>query len=401
MQLSQFQCGRVREKGRHALGDGLYLQVTRHEEGRTCRSWIFRYMSPETRKERFMGLGALDRVPLAEARAAIGAARSLLRQGPDPIAERGRVAKRQAESAALEVARAMSFDDCASAYFASHNSAWSAKHRQQFTSSIAAYVSPVFGKVPVAAVDTGMVMKVLERNNFWNTKTETASRVRSRIEKVLDWAEARGFRPEGVNPASWRKLSMLLPSHRKLKPVEHFAAMPYLNVPAFMETLAGVETMSARALEFTILTAARAGEATGARWSEIDLPAKVWTVPVGRMKIRREHRVPLSEPACRLLERLQAASVNHFVFPGTAGSLSPDALFMLLRRMGKGDITTHGFRSSFRDWSGNETHHARETCEAALAHRSGDSVERSYRRGDALEKRRLLMCDWAEYLTKK
>jgi integrase len=236
----------------------------------------------------------------------------------------------------------MSFDDCAAAYFASHKTSWaSAKHRQQFTSSIAAYVSPV-------------------------------------------------YRPEGVNPASWRKLSMLLPSHRKLKPIKHFAALPHEELPAFMATLKGIEAMSARALEFTILTAARAGEACGARWNEIDFDSKLWTVPAGRMKMRRTHRVPLSEPPCRLLERLQAASVNHFVFPGHAGSLSPDALFMLLRRMGRGDITTHGFRSSFRDWAGDTTNFPREIAEAALAHASGDATERSYRRGDALDKRRAL-----------
>lgn len=346
-----------------------------------------------------MGLGAFERVPLADACKARDAARSLLRQGLDPIAERGRVAARQAERAQLELAKSMSFDDCAAAYVDSHKAAWKNRHRQQFTNSLANYASPVFGKVAIANVDTGMVIKALERGNFWNTKTETASRVRARVEKVIDWAEARGYRPEGVNPASWRKLSMLLPSKRKLKTVKHFAAMPYAELPAFMATLAGVKTMSARALEFTILTAARAGEATNAQWNEIDFNSKLWIIPASRMKMKREHRTPLSEPAIQILSKLQETSGNGFVFSGRgAGSLTPDSMQALLHKLGC-SVTVHGFRSSFRDWSGNETAHSREVCEQALAHRNGDATEQAYRRSDAIDKRRALMDDWATYLS--
>ncbi|HEY8649748.1 MAG TPA: tyrosine-type recombinase/integrase [Chthoniobacterales bacterium] len=230
---------------------------------------------------------------------------------------------------------------------------------------MAVYVSPVFGTLPVAAIDTGLVLKVFERDNFWIKKTESAVRVRARIEKVLDWAEARGHRPEGVNPASWRKLSMLLPKSRKLKQVKHHTAMPYSAVANFMRVLSQQETVSARALEFTILTAVRAGEASGAKWSEIDFASKVWTIPAPRMKMRHGHRVPLSNAMITLLEKMQLGRVNDFVFPSRAGSLLPNALLLLLRRLDC-KVTTHGFRSSFRDRAGNETHHAREVCEARL-----------------------------------
>ena len=268
-----------------------------------------------------------------------------------------------------------------------------AKHRSQWRNTLATYTTPIWNK-RLAEIETDDVLACLKP--IWQAKAETASRVRGRIERVLDAAAARGLRSRD-NPARWRgHLANLLPKRQKLARGHH-AAMPFVDVPVFVERLREVEGVSARALEFTILTAARSGEVLGARWSKIDLDAKVWTVSAGRMKAAREHRVPLSERAVEILSALAAVKIGDYVFPGAkrGSPLSVMALTMVMRRMGMEAFTVHGFRSAFRDWAGERTNFPREVAEAALAHVVGDETERAYRRGDALEKRRALMEAWA------
>ena len=276
-----------------------------------------------------------------------------------------------------------------SSYIASHSAGWrNAKHAAQWGTTLATYAYPVFGSLPVAAVDTGLVMKALEP--IWSTKPETAGRVRGRNESVLDWAKVRGYR-DGENPARWKgHLIQLLPSLTKVTKVKHHAAMPYAELPAFLIALRARPAMAARALEFAILTAARTGEVLGARWQEMDLEARIWMVPAERMKAGREHRVPLSDAAVAILKAIYRT--GDLVFP-----LSNMALLMLLRRMGHGELTAHGFRSTFRDWASETTNHPRDVVEMALAHAIADKTEAAYRRGDLFEKRRRLMVEWEAY----
>jgi integrase len=255
----------------------------------------------------------------------------------------------------------------------------------------------VFGKLPVQSIDLAMVLKVLEP--IWSTTSETASRLRGRIEAVLDWATVRGYR-QGENPARWRgHLDSLLPSRAKVQAVRHHPALAYDQMGGFMEALRQQEGVSARALEFVILTACRTSEAIGATWDEIDLAAKLWTIPANRIKAGREHRVPLSAPALAILERMAVIRTGSHVFPGgKAGKpLSSMALLMVLRRIGRGDLTAHGFRSSFRDWAAERTSFPPEVAEMALAHSVSDKVEAAYRRGDLFEKRRQLADAWAKF----
>jgi integrase len=293
----------------------------------------------------------------------------------------------------------MAFNQCRDAYIAAHRAGWrNAKHAAQWTSTLDAYVTPVFGQLPVGAIDTGLVMKALEP--IWSAKTETASRVRGRIEAILDWAKVRGYRG-GENPARWRgHLDSLLPARSKVRKVEHHAALPFTEIGAFMAQLREQSSTAARALEFTILTAARTGEVLGARWGEIDLDAAVWTVPPDRMKSAREHRVPLSPAALAVIKNMKTRRENDYVFPGDRRDrLSGRAMDMLLRRMGR-EVTVHGFRSSFRDWAAERTNFPREVAEAALAHVVGDKVEAAYQRGDLFDKRRRLMTAWGDYCLK-
>lgn len=369
--------------GLHADGGNLYLQVS--DSG--AKSWLFRY--GKTGRERWMGLGPVHTISLAEARDDATRCRALLLKGIDPIDSR------RADRAANEMARhaGTTFRDCAERLIASHESSWrNAKHRAQWRSTLVTYAYPVMGSVAVQAVDTGLVLKVLEP--IWQTKSETASRVRGRIEAVLDWAKARGIRT-GENPARWKgHLDHLLPARSKIRKVRHHAALPYQQVGKFLQELRQRDGIAAKALEFVVLTASRTGEVLGMRWDEID--GKVWTVPAARMKSGREHRVPLSEQALALLE-----SVDHtddLVFPGGRGRpLSDMALAMIHRRMGY-EITTHGFRSAFKDWASERTSFPNEVSEAALAHVVGDRVEAAYRRGDLFEKRRRLMDAWGAAL---
>jgi len=351
-------------------------------------------------RPRWMGLGPLALYGLQEARGKALDARRLRHEGIDPIETRR--ANRLRER--LEAAKAMTFKQCADSYIASHRAGWrNAKHAAQWEATLATYAYPAIGDLPVQEIDTGLVCKVLEP--IWTAKPETAGRVRGRIEAILDWAKARDYRA-GENPARWRgHLDKLLPARSKVAKVEHHAALPYAELPSFMADLRAEEGIAARALEFLILTAARTGETIGARWSEVNLAEKIWLIPGERMKAGKAHRVPLSAPALAILDKMQALRrqadrpSDQFVFPGRkAGKpLSNMAFMMLLRRMGRDDLTAHGFRSSFRDWISERTDTPAEIAEMALAHVVGSKVEAAYRRGDLLDRRRKLMAAWGEF----
>lgn len=374
---------RLSAPGLYIDDGGLYLQVTLAQDGTPRKSWLFRYSIHG--RPRHMGLGPLAQVSLAEARAARDKARAKIRDGIDPI---------EVRHTAVTDTPTMTFDQCAAAYLKAHEIAWrNVKHRRQWPSTLAAYVSPVFGALPASAVDTDLVMRVLAP--LWKSRPETASRVRGRIESVLAWATVRGFR-SGANPAQWRHhLDQLLPPRRKVRPVRHMPALPYAEVPALMARLREINTVAARALMFTILTAARSGEVTGATWREIDIDAKVWTIPAARMKAGRSHRVPLSDSALAIL--MSTEDHAEYVFPGErAPKMASVRLWELLKDTGAG-WTVHGMRSTFRDFVGEETSFPREIAEAALAHAVGGAVEQAYRRGDALSKRRALMEAWAVF----
>jgi integrase len=376
------------KRGRYADGGGLYLQVS--DGG--AKSWLFRFTL--NGRHRQMGLGAVLTVPVDLAREEAARCRLMLRDGLDPIEAR----KAEKWRRLFETASSLTFRECAERYIAAHEAGWrNEKHVSQWRNTLSTYTYSVFGELPVQAVDTGLVMRALDP--IWRTKTETASRVRGRVEAVLDWATVRGHR-KGENPARWRgHLEKLLPAKSKVRPVEHHAALPYRDMGAFIVDLRGREGIGARALEFAILTAARTGEVIGAKWEEIDLEARTWTIPPERMKARRGHSVPLSPAALSVIEAMREIRQSEFIFPGTRAKrpLSNMAFLMLLRRMGHENQTSHGFRSSFRDWAAERTARPNEVAEMALAHVVGDKVEAAYRRGDLLEKRRALMAAWGEF----
>jgi integrase len=385
----------AKEPGLYGDGHGLYLQVSAFD----TKAWVFRYMIDG--RARKMGLGPLHTVSLAEARKRAQDARLKVLDGVDPIDDAD--AKRAARK--LEVAKAMTFKDCADAYIKANRSGWkNDKHAAQWESTfnetrrgkrVYPAATATINDLPVAAIDTGLVRKVLEP--IWYTIPESASRIRGRIERVLAWATVAGYRT-GDNPARWTgHLRELLPAKAKVAVVEHHDAVPYREMPAFMGLLRAKKGASARALEFTILTAARTGESIGAKWREIDLDAKLWTIPAERMKAGKEHRVPLSDRAVAILET--SPRDGDYVFPGAQKDrpLSNMAMLELVRgTRGKG-ATVHGFRSTFRDWAAEQTSYPHEMCEIALAHTVGNKVEAAYRRGDMMEKRRRLMQDWATY----
>jgi len=382
----------VNEVGYHRCDRGLYLQVA----GSGTKSWLFRYKSPVTAKQREMGLGSLNLVPLAAARdIAVECHRQVL-SGLDPIEERGRI-KRARQ---LEQARSITFQEAAEHCIASKKPEWkNAKHAQQWGNSLATYAFPVFGTLSVSDLDTDLVLKAIEP--IWISKAETASRVRQRIETVWDWARARKY-VEGENPARLRgHLDKILAKTAKVKRVKHHAAVPYKQIATFITKLRGRKGSSALAMEFMILTAARTGEVRGARWQEIDFTAKVWIISAGRMKAGKEHRVPLCDRAMQILNSMKSnRNPDEFVFPGwKAGTgLSDGAMLALLRKMDVGRYTPHGFRSTFRDWAAEEAHQfSNETVELALAHTIRNLAEAAYRRGDQLERRRELMAAWSDY----
>ncbi|UZT80738.1 integrase arm-type DNA-binding domain-containing protein [Ectopseudomonas chengduensis] len=405
-ELSALAVSKLKTEGRYAVGgaDGLHLRIAG-----ASRAWVLR-LAVGTRTDakgntvvhrRDIGLGSYPEVSLAEAREKARELRKQVRDGIDPIEER-KVTKVRA---ALEAAKSKTFEECANAYIEANRAGWkNEKHVQQWQNTLATYAFPKIGQLPVAAIDTGLVLNVLQQETgedkaqLWHAKTETASRLRGRLESILDWAAFRGYR-EGENPARWKgHLEHELPARSKVQKVEHHAALPYAELGAFMVELRKREGLSARALEFAILTAARSGEVRGATWAEIDLPGRIWTVPAERMKAGKEHRVPLSDEAVKLLEALPRIVGNPYVFPAPrGGQLSDMALTAVLRRMERGGLTQHGFRSTFRDWAGETTAYPREVCEHALAHKLADGVEAAYQRGDLLAKRARLMADWARY----
>jgi integrase len=388
----------VRAATKHGLypdGYGLALQVS----GFDTKAWVFRFMIAG--RARKMGLGPLNTTSLAKARERAQKARDLLAEGIDPLEARdaNRLQKK------VEAAKSMTFKQCADAYIKANRSGWkNDKHSAQWSGTfnetkrgkrVYPAATAVINDLPVFAIDTGLVRKVLEP--IWYETPETASRVRGRIERVLAWATVAGYR-SGDNPARWTgHLKELLPSRTKLAVVEHHSALPYRDIPPFMAELRAKHGTPARALEFCILTAARTGEVLGAKWAEIDLDVKVWIIPAERMKGGREHRVPLSDRALSVLEALPRES--EFVFPGQRPDrpIIHTAMLELVHVMRGKDVTVHGFRSSFRDWTAEQTAYPGEMCEIALAHAVGSRVEAAYRRGDMVEKRRRLMQDWATY----
>jgi integrase len=380
---------RITKPGMHHDGGGLYLQVT----ATGAKSWIFRFMLKRHARE--MGLGSFPAISLSGARARATECHTIKAQGGDPIQERRAHRGQQL----LAQAQSMTFRDCAEAYIAAHKAGWrNAKHAEQWTNTLSTYAYPVMGDLPVQSIDVGLVMKVIE--SIWKTKTETASRVRGRIESILDWASARGYR-SGDNPARWKgHLDNLLPARSKVQKVEHHPALAFEEVAAFIKTLRTQSGVAARALEFVILTTCRTSEAIKAKWAEFDLEKAIWIIPPDRMKSGREHRVPLSKPVLSILKKLRDANEGgDYVFPGAKinGPLSNMALLKVLERMSRDDLTTHGFRSSFRDWAAELTAFPAELAEMALAHVVSDKVEAAYRRGDMFDKRRKLMDAWARY----
>ncbi|MBU2043388.1 MAG: integrase arm-type DNA-binding domain-containing protein [Alphaproteobacteria bacterium] len=387
-EMTSLAVKRLMDPGLHFVGGvpGLALQVL-STGGRT---WILRVTIAGRRRD--MGLGGYPEVTLAEARDAARRARALIRDGEDPI-EKARAAKNALKA---EAAKAMTFKSATDAFIKSQEAGWrNAKHRAQWNSSLERYAHPIIGNLSVSDLDTPHVLKVIDP--IWLTRTETASRVRGRIEQILDWAAARNLR-QGPNPARWRgHLDKVLPKRSKVARPVHHRALPYTEVPAFMIELKAVEGMGAQALRFAILTAARSGEVRGARWPEIDLGAGTWTVPADRMKAGREHRVALSAAALDLLKTLPRIGGSDLVFPAPRGGVLSDmTLSAVLRRM-KVDAVPHGFRSTFRDWVAECTTHGSDVAEMALAHAVGNKVEAAYRRGDLFEKRRRLADDWARF----
>ena len=389
-ELSALEVNRLTTPGLHFVGGvaGLTLQVM--PSG--ARSWILRVMIGGKRRE--MGLGGFPDVTLVGAKEAARSARLKIKDGIDPVEEAK--AKRSALSASR--AASMTFSEAATAYIAVMEVEWSnPKHTSQWRNTLETYANPVIGNIFVREVEQSHVMRVLEP--IWLTKTETATRLRGRIENVLDWARVRGYR-SGENPARWRgHLDMLLPTPGKVQKIEHHPALPFIELGAFMVKLRQQEGMGARALEFAILTAARSGEVRGATWSEVNLDESTWTIPAERMKAKREHRVALNDDALALLKPLPRS--GDLVFPNSKGDkLSDMTLTAVLRRMERGDITAHGFRSTFRDWCSERTNYPRDVAEMALAHAIGDKVEAAYRRGDLFDKRRLMMRDWGKFSAK-
>lgn len=379
---------RKRAPGYYPDGNGLYLQIS----DSTTKSWIYRYALAGRTRE--MGLGSFPEVSLAKARAKAAEARSLKAEGFDPIDERR--AKKAAEAA--DRARQITFEDAAKKYIQTHKAGWrNAKHGNQWENTLKMYAYPSVGTLPVQDINTAKVLKVLEP--IWTTKTETATRVRQRLEAILDWAKTREHR-SGDNPARWKgHLENLLPKPGKIQKVKHHPALPYPDLPDFMQDLSQEGGVAPKGLQFMVLTAARTSEVTGAKWSEFDVGKKIWTVPKSRIKAGKEHRVPLSDPCVALLEEMRRFSTGDYVFPGGKRDqpLSNAAFLALLDRMNRSDITAHGFRSTFRDWAAEQTTFPREIAEVALGHVNDDETEAAYLRTDFFDKRRKLMEEWANF----
>jgi integrase len=387
-ELSALEVGRLKEPGRYPVGGvaGLCLKIA--PSG--ARSWVLRIAIGGKRRD--AGLGGFPDVPLAMAREKARRAREEVEQGVDPIAQRA------AAHSALMAARGAetTFEQASRKFIEAKAHEWAnAKHTAQWLATLSTYAFPIVGKLQVRDVTLAHIVKILEP--IWTTKTETATRLRGRIENVLDWATVRGYR-QGDNPARWKgHLDKVLPKPGKVAKVEHHSAVPVEEIGTFMTAVRQQNGIAAKALEFVVLTAARSGEVRGALWSEIDLHNKVWTIPGSRMKAGREHRIPLSTPALSLLNSLPRYEDNDVVFVAPRGGMLSDmSLTAVMRRM-KIDAVPHGFRSSFRDWAAERTNYPREVAEMALAHTIQSKVEAAYRRGDLFEKRSRMMRDWADF----
>ena len=394
--------------GNYIDGNGLYMQVSKAG----TKSWIYRFQIHGKRRE--MGLGSIDLVSAVKARAAAGNLKALVKEGIDPIEKRRQgqaaAAAVQAEQKAMVEKTSHTFATVAGDYIDSKSSEWSnLKHGQQWENTLTTYAFPIIGKVPVVEISRDQVLQILKP--IWTTKTETATRVRSRIELVLDYAKARGWRT-GENPAVWRgNLKSVLATPSKIKNVRHHPALPRDKMSEFMTELREREGVAARALEFAILCAARSGEVRGAVWREIDLDAKTWTIPAKRMKAKKKHTVPLGTDVIALLKKLPRIQGSELVFPGVRDKqpMSDMSLAEVIRRMNEGEdgpgwvddageeIVPHGFRSTFRDWAAEVTHYPSEMAEKALAHAIANATEAAYRWEDMLEKRRQMMQDWAAW----
>ncbi|WP_186020374.1 tyrosine-type recombinase/integrase [Burkholderia gladioli] len=395
-ELSALAVSRLTTPGTHAVGGvaGLALQVS----PTGARSWILRATVGGRRREIGLGSFSPQGLSLKDARARAQATRDEIQGGTDPVLARKEAASRLRASQAFEI----SFEDAAKRFIKAKAPEWkNAKHGDQWRNTLGEYVYPKIGSLMVRHIARAHVVDVLEP--IWTTKTETASRLRGRIEAILDWARVKGFRDDGVNPATWRgNLDKLLSAPKRTKRVRNHPALPIEQMSDFMVTLRATPGVSARCLEFVILTAARSGEARGATWEEIDLRRAIWAIPSDRMKAKKEHRVPRSPAAVALLKSIERQPGQDLVFPSprSGGVLSDMSLLELMRRQGFG-ATPHGFRSTFRDWAGEHTNYPRELAEVALAHIKADATEAAYWRGDVLEKRRQMMVDWAEFIAQQ
>lgn len=385
--LTALAVQRLNKKGRYADGGGLYLQVS----SSGTKSWLFRYMLDGRSHE--MGLGPLDLVPLAEARERSYSCRKLLLDGKDPMAVRE--SERQARR--LETAKTMTFRECAIAYIDAHAGEWrNDKHISQWRNTLETYAHPIVGDLSVQSIDQDLVLKVLQP--IWTTRTETASRLRGRIESILDWASVRKLR-QGDNPARWRgHLDKLLPRPSKIAPHKHHPALPIDDTSDFIRKIQKMETVGARALEFLILTVVRTGGILGARWDEINWKDAIWTVPGERMKGGQIHRVPLTARMMEILHEMNASKRGELIFPGRKKGkpLSNMALVEIMRGLKRSEVP-HGFRSTFKDWAAERTNFPNEVTEMALAHTISNKVEAAYRRGDLFLKRRKLMEAWTQF----
>ena len=387
-ELGALAVSKISRRGINFVGGvaGLAINVTQTGS----RSWILRYQIAGRRRD--LGLGGYPDVTLAGAKEAAREARAKIAQGIDPIED----ARALRSQLIASHASALTFSQAATQYIEAHKDSWkNAKHVQQWTNTLQVYAHPKIGKMLVRDVALPHVLSVLEP--IWRNKTETASRLRGRIESVLDWAAVRGYRPDN-NPARWKGLlDKILAAPTKITKTNHHKALPYKALAAFMKRLREQEGMGARALEFTILTASRSGEVRGATWAEFDLDNALWTIPAGRMKASKEHREPLSDAAMAILKVQKETAFCDYVFPSPRGAaLSDMTLSAVLRRMQEAAVP-HGFRSTFRDWAAEKTDYPSEVAEMALAHTIGNKVEAAYRRGDLFNKRRQMMQDWSDY----
>ena len=388
-ELTAMAVSKLKGEGAYAVGGvpGLQLQILG-----ASRAWVLRFVLND--KRRRMGLGSYPAVSMAEARDRARLARGLIRSGIDPIDHRAS----NKETIVAAAAKSLTFAKAAEKFIAAHEDSWSnAKHRLQWVSTIGTYANPIIGQLPVAAIEQRHILQIL--NPIWRSKTETASRLRGRIEQVLNWAKVQGLR-DGPNPARWRDhLDLLLPAPEKVSPVKHLAAVPLAEAKLMWQLICGTGGMGAQALQLQILTAGRSGEARGARWSELDLEGAVWVIPKERMKAKREHRIHLPRQAVELLRKQPRIVGAELVFPSSRNTpLSDMTLTAVMRRLKRTEVP-HGWRSTFRDWVGDCTDYPSELAEIALAHSVGSKVEQAYRRGDMLEKRRPLMQEWADFLT--